>query len=418
MAEIRGLQTALAPSLSLPLRFFITAIAALLIAMGLMVMFPGPFTLPYFRLLVPLSLAHIMALGFITMTIMGAIYQIVPVALQVPIFSEGLGKIHYWLYTPGVVIFATGLALYKIPLIHTGATIILVASYIFLINLGLTLKWQNLKSLTGSHVALALFYLFVTLTYGFILALNLKGGFLGAATMGSLKAHAHLAMLGWVTLIIVGVLYQLLPMFYLTRPLKGGLAWLIFILLNLGVLGLFVSLPFAPRGVAPFAIITSIGAYLFIYQTVGMMRGRARPGVDLTLGHIIASLIYFALVVTLGLAFGLGLNPRPSLYFAYGYVAILGWPSMMIMGHLYKILPFLIWYNRYREKVGREPVPLLKDMIHEGLGWSGFYIINLGVVGAAAGMALSSVPIITAFFALAFLGTLIFSINMFMVPFR
>ena len=36
----------------------------------------------------------------------------------------------------------------------------------------------------------------------------------------------------------------------------------------------------------------------------------------------------------------------------------------LIVGHIYKILPFLIWYEKFSPLVGKQKVPLLHQMIH------------------------------------------------------
>jgi hypothetical protein len=35
----------------------------------------------------------------------------------------------------------------------------------------------------------------------------------------------------------------------------------------------------------------------------------------------------------------------------------------MISGHLYKIVPFLVWYERFSPLVGKQKVPMLGDMV-------------------------------------------------------
>ncbi len=42
----------------------------------------------------------------------------------------------------------------------------------------------------------------------------------------------------------------------------------------------------------------------------------------------------------------------------------LGFLLPLIVGHIYKILPFLIWYEKFSPLVGKQKVPLLHQMIH------------------------------------------------------
>jgi cbb3-type cytochrome oxidase subunit 1 len=48
------------------------------------------------------AMTHIATLGWITMTIFGALFQLIPVALQVKLFSEILAEIQFWIFSLGV----------------------------------------------------------------------------------------------------------------------------------------------------------------------------------------------------------------------------------------------------------------------------------------------------------------------------
>ena len=44
---------------------------------------------------------------------------------------------------------------------------------------------------------------------------------------------------------------------------------------------------------------------------------------------------------------------------------ILGFISSFIIGHIYKIIPFLVWNEKFAPLVGKEKVPMLADMVDE-----------------------------------------------------
>ena len=48
-----------------------------------------------------LSINHIATLGWITMIIFGAMFQLVPVVLETKLFSEKLAEIQFWIYLVG-----------------------------------------------------------------------------------------------------------------------------------------------------------------------------------------------------------------------------------------------------------------------------------------------------------------------------
>ena len=78
-----------APSVVLPIAYLATAAAAFVLAAlalpGLGAVLAGHYYHP--RLL---ALTHVLALGWVTLAIMGASYQIIPVVIERPLFSERL----------------------------------------------------------------------------------------------------------------------------------------------------------------------------------------------------------------------------------------------------------------------------------------------------------------------------------------
>jgi hypothetical protein len=48
------------------------------------------------------------------------------------------------------------------------------------------------------------------------------------------------------------------------------------------------------------------------------------------------------------------------------------------VGHIYKILPFLVWYQRFSPLVGKTKVPMLNDMVKEKVADMQFWTTLLG----------------------------------------
>src|SRR5580765_3804509 len=98
-----------------------------------------------------------------------------------------------------------------------------------------------------AHVALALACLAVALdqrgVYGFFYHSRVLA-VVPPVTLGwiTVCAHAHLAALGWATMMVIGVAYRLLPMTLPAAMPSGPRLWLSVTLLQTGVTGLFVTL--------------------------------------------------------------------------------------------------------------------------------------------------------------------------------
>src|ERR1043165_7201314 len=82
---------ATAPSITLPLRFILTGIVALLVSVGWLVARPDILATYLYNQYV-IALTHLFVLGWICSVVMGAMYQLVPVALETKLYSERLAK--------------------------------------------------------------------------------------------------------------------------------------------------------------------------------------------------------------------------------------------------------------------------------------------------------------------------------------
>src|SRR5690349_12959071 len=78
---------ATAPSVALPLAFMLTGLAALSTGVVWLVLHPELLTTYHYNQSV-IALTHLFVLGWILTIIIGAMYQLVPVALEVRLYSE------------------------------------------------------------------------------------------------------------------------------------------------------------------------------------------------------------------------------------------------------------------------------------------------------------------------------------------
>jgi len=99
----------------------------------------------------------------------------------------------------------------------------------------------------------------------------------------------------------------------------------------------------------------------------------------------------------------------------FGFTVIFGCLTFLIIGMMYKIVPFLVWFHKFSDKVGKEKVPLLKDMFSERIGIIQFWLINIGLPCVIVGLFLSNQIIIASGMAMIFISSLLFGYNMFTV---
>lgn len=382
-ARSGGIATERSPDFSLPLRFFGLGVAAYLLAMlGIAGFGPALTGSPWNPHV--LGLTHIMTLGAIVGMIMGASYQMVPVVLLAPIWSQRLGKLTFWVFLPGVVAMVAGFWGSMPAWLGIGATLAGAAIAAFLVNIAVSLIKGAQWNVVGAFMVASLLSLGAAVTLGMIRALSYANPAGAWQIPNALTIHAHLAAFGCATLLIFGVSYRLIPMFAVTNE-RDQRAWAVLALGVVGILGIacgsFHELPVMVRGGALLAVAS---AALWGWEAVAMFRGRTRRKLDAGLTYVYASIGWLVVAALMGLALAWGAIPAgvsPDRWaIAYAVTGMVGFIGFTTIGQFHKIMPFLAWYHRYSSLVGKTKVPLIKDIYDERLTWFGFWASQLGLL--------------------------------------
>jgi hypothetical protein len=380
----------LSPPLRLPGEHFAAALAFLICgAVGLVVIAPelaaGAFFLPQVA-----AVVHLFTLGWIVLSIFGALCQFLPVAVGRPLRWETLAHVTFWLQTIGTGIFVTALSSTRVPLLHVGACLVAAAFVLFAINLTVTLAAVRERSLSWWALAGASVFLVITPAYGLLLALNLHSGLLAGERFAFVARHVHVAVCGVVLLVMVGVAHRLLPMFLLSHGAREHAGWAAVALLFAGALLLAVPL----RGNAATWIAAALvwtGVVAFLVQAGSFLRHSKRrrldPGMRLAAAGL-AGVALSLLVAPIALSQGL---MRPSLLATY-HLALLGGISLFVAGHYYKIVPFLVWYHRFGPLVGVRTVPKVSDLFPERVAFIDGGLLVTGWLGLVIGALSQSIP--------------------------
>lgn len=373
-----------APSLDLPARFMVLAILSLGVAVGI-----SPWTLPLmqgaFSAFPLLAFVHLMTLGFIGAMVIGASYQLVPVALQAPLFSVRIGRLSFWFYLAGLSLFLTGLLREWLPGLSIGGTLLGVAFILYIaVVLGTFIRAPH-HDAVGWHIMIGAAFSGVGMMYGVLLAFNKSNGFLGGRLLDVLAAHIVMMLGGWVAVTFIGVAYRLIGMFTLAekhiqpRWMWAGLGFAAggSALLSLALL---LSWPGAIAQVA--AVMILAGFVIFAAQVARMYRRRMRRTFDIHVPFAVAA-VALMIASSLSLLVGLALGATPSgpLWMATGWLAIFGVAATAIQGFFYKISTFLVWLKRYAPLAGRQPVPKLEEMYSKRIALAGFWTWLAAIAG-------------------------------------
>jgi hypothetical protein len=357
------------------------------------------------------ALTHLFTLGWMTTSIMGALYQFLPVALEEPIRWVKVAYATLLLYVPGVLLFVLGLWQVTPHLMLAGTALLAVGVLLFVGNMVATLHRAVRRDVTWWALACATFYLGITLLLGLALAGNLKWGYLGGGRLGSIGVHLHVALAGWVLLVMIGVARRLLPMFLLSHGAGDGLARAAVVLVSAGA-GVLALLHHAPRLISYWlpALLLAAGCAAFLLQArryyVTRHRRALDPGMRLAAGALCLLLLTLVLAGPVVLSLG-------SLRTAVAYVsaAVLG-ITLFIVAHYYRIVPFLVWYHRFGPLAGRRAVPGVHDLYSGRLANTAGVALFASALGVIAGVALGSATYAQGAAVILLAGVLIVQLQM------
>jgi hypothetical protein len=226
--------------------------------------------------------------------------------------------------------------------------------------------------------------------------------FLPGFVLANVFAHAHLAALGWATMMVVGVAYRLLPMILPAAMPHGPRLWLSAVLLQTGVTGLFLTLLGRGRFAWIFAL-TIVGALAAFFSQVVWMVRRPRPRLpkarrpDPAVLHAGASFVWLAAACALGVWLTLA-EPSPNMLrvaMAYGVFGLVGFLAQMVVGMEGRLLPMFAWYWAYANAGYKGPVPSQHEMPWRTGQQLAFVLWLFGVPGLAGGLAFDAIPLVS-----------------------
>ena len=365
------------PPLSVALRFFLNVPVFLLLAalsLGWLALAGGPYTRWNPTIL---ATAHFFTLGVLASAMLGALMQILPVATHIRVLHPSItsAATHFCL-TFGTLSLALGF-LAAGPWFHAAAVILLALAFIIFLGAaaGGLIRDRRQRS-PGSKeiliaVRLALAALAITIAFGLFMA-GLRAGFwnLGATPSGIWlhglpDLHALWGLAGWVGLLVIGISYQVIPIFQATeiypRRMTDTLAPVLFLLLVTLTVAAFrpADTDHLLLRVLP-ATLLALGYLLYGGTTTWLLWTRKRPAPEPTTWFWHASMVALMLAALLAAVYPwlssqpAGMSPRDTAEMLLGALLIPGFAISAVNGMLYKIVPFLLWHNAQR----RAPMPL------------------------------------------------------------
>jgi hypothetical protein len=302
----------------------------------------------------PLAALHMVTLGVLAMTAMGAAYQLLPVATKRSVLSVAICRASFWSFAPGVVILVYGFAMGAVWPMSIGGGLAVVGLLLFSVIIIDNLLHVKDMPVVSAHVWLSMGGLVGVAILGMILIGDFVHG--GVIDHGAFAlAHLIMAGFGFMGVLTLGFSYILVPMFVLgpAAPKSIGMksAGLAAGGLALGVFGALVR----SDGMLAMAALAGLGAaFLHLYGMSLTLKKRMKKILDG--GFLLIRLgwvgLILALLLGLMLIFGV---PIPGGLGLFGFVMVFGWLLTFMTGVLPRIMPFLASMHAMRPG-GRSPL--------------------------------------------------------------
>jgi hypothetical protein len=341
-----------------------------------------------------LAVVHLVTLGWISASILGAIYVVGPLAFRMPLPARGADYLafagfavgvagmvsHFWIDGPSGMAWAAGLAASAMSYVAArGLANLRIAPVPFEARLPVAMAFLNVMAAAG---------------LGVLVAVNKVSPILPVTHLDAVFAHAHLATLGWGTMMVVGAGYRILPMILPAAMPRGFWAYASAVLIEAGVAGLVGGFLAGGRGLAVSAALAVAGICGFLSRVVWMLRHRRpaptalrRP--DFGVAHALQALA--CLIAACGLGLYLAVSERSettlAMASAYGVLGLVGFLSQIIVGVEGRVLPLFAWLWGFADRGYAESPPSLHRAPARPLQGLGFVLWTAGVPLLALGLA-------------------------------
>jgi len=376
------------------LPFYSYAALSFLIATILILTNTSAFTQHYFNSHT-LAITHVMALGWGTMIILGASHQLFPVMIEGKLHSNLLAYLSFIFAAIGIPLLVFAFYGFNMGLVaKAGAILINFAVISYLTNLWLSIYDSKSRNVHAVFAFTAVLWLFITTLLGLLLVWNFTSNVFSKDSLYFLSLHAHLGIIGWFLLMIIGVGSRLIPMFLISKYENKKQLWLVYSLINAGLISFIFMFFLSVKVELYFIPIVLIGLSLVLFgnHIYRSFAERIRKKVDeqVKISMLSVALTIVPVLVLVAIIIMLATVNSLQLVQLYGFTIFFGWITTIILGMTFKTLPFIVWNKVYSSIAGLGKTPNPKELfnntifIANGVAYLiGFIIFGLGIIQAS-----------------------------------
>lgn len=356
-----------APPISAPMRYFLTAPLFAILA-GVLIMYTGPDIFASRWTPAALALTHLITAGFMLQVMLGAMQQLLPVVVGAnfprPLLIATL--VHATI-TLGALFLATAFLTYE-PLLFAGAVACLAAGVtIFVGAAAIALRGMATTNPTFLGFKLSLFGLGVTVLSGVLLAISL-GLQLDLPLLQLTDLHLGWGFTVWACILISAVAFVTVPMFQLTPEYP---AWFSrrFATAVLAAVAMWTIADLAgwkiPAALLNAVVVVSAAMFTLVTLRILGHSKRAKRDASHRLWTVSMWSALVACVLWVATRFFDSLAQWQGWPTLLGVLLLVGCFMSVIVGMLYKIVPFLVWLHLQNLGRGHVKAPNMKKVLSQ-----------------------------------------------------
>ncbi len=296
--------------------------------------------------LTPAAIAwiHLVGLGWITLTALAILIPLIPATTGVTWQAPRLQHLALAGFAVGAICFPAAWLAFDRAIPAVGGILVVAAAFYVALAL-----WALSGAARGERVERAVARAFSISLIVFALVAVLGATLAGAIAapvvptwfLHLARAHALLALLGWLTLLIYGVSARTLRLLFAER------SRLLFAHIVVGTLGMAGAIVLAAGAAAGSlatmwvgAVAMAIAAIAFAVDTLDIVA--RSQGALVVRAFVVASVLWSLVAIVLGIGTLLGHHWSD----AFGYVVLVGWVGQMLDGHLASLArPLPAWLS-------------------------------------------------------------------------
>jgi hypothetical protein len=392
----------LLPATGLPLLYFAFAHVCLALVFAALAIDPG---LPsgFFHHPRMIALVHLVTLGWITSSILGAFYIVAPLALRMPMqagtpdrlafgsYVTGVAGMvsHFWIGEYSGMAWSAGLVI---------AAVLHVAARAWRGIVPAPIPWP-----IKLHVTLAFANMIAASLFGVVLGLNRMFGWFALSPMSAAFAHAHVAAIGWAVMMVIGLSYRLIPMIVpAAMPARASMAYSA-VLLEAGIIVLAAGLLLRSPATVAGALLILAGFGAFIAHVREIVKRRLPPPAALPRPdwatwqtHVAFGWLLVAAIAGFVLTLPIPLAWTVTIGWIYGAAGLVGFLAQIVVGIQGRLLPLHGWYRMFVAEGMAPPQRSAHSLASHGLARWILLAWTCGVPLLAAGLAFALRPLVSA----------------------